>query len=167
VSRKDDILDAAQRIVATEGLDALSMRRLADEVGVKAPSLYKHVRGKDEVIAALQERALRDFTAALASAPPGVRELGAAYRSWALAHPAAYAVVTRVPLQRDLLTPGVEEAAAAPVLAVVGGHQERARALWAIAHGLVDLELADRFPKDADLDATWDVAVSAFAGEKA
>jgi hypothetical protein len=36
-----------------------------------------------------------------------------------------------------------------------------ARAAWAAVHGLVVLELADRFPPDADLDAAWAAAVRA------
>ena len=36
-----------------------------------------------------------------------------------------------------------------------------ARAAWAAVHGLVALELADRFPPDADLDAAWAAAVRA------
>ena len=52
--------------------------------------------------------------------------------------------------------------AAAPVLAAVGGDRDRARALWAAAHGLVSLELADRFPADADVGAAWDAMVDAF-----
>ena len=38
----------------------------------------------------------------------------------------------------------------------------RARALWGLAHGLVDLELAGRFPPGADIDAAWAAAVASF-----
>ena len=50
------IHDAALRLVDTEGLDALSMRRLAAELGVAAPSLYHHVAGKSELLDALIDR---------------------------------------------------------------------------------------------------------------
>ncbi|MEV0651222.1 WHG domain-containing protein [Phytomonospora sp. NPDC050363] len=39
-----------------------------------------------------------------------------------------------------------------------------ARAVWAFAHGMVVLELEDRFPPDADLDAAWRVGCEAFTG---
>jgi len=57
----------------------------------------------------------------------------------------------------------VEAAASAPLLAAVGGDPEQARALWGFAHGLVDLELAGRFPPDADLAATWAAGIAAFS----
>jgi AcrR family transcriptional regulator len=165
MSRRDEIIDAAARLLRAEGPEALSMRRLADALSMRAPSLYKHVEGKEEITAALQERALRDLTVALHGAAPGVRGLAAAYRSWALANPQPYTLVNRYPLDRARLTPGVEDATAAPLLAVVHGDVARARALWGLAHGLVDLELAGRFPPDADLDASWNAAIDLFDPE--
>lgn len=49
------VLDAALALVAREGLDALSMRRLAQELGVEAMSLYNHVASKDELLDGLVE----------------------------------------------------------------------------------------------------------------
>lgn len=46
----DELFSAALRIVDAEGLAALTMRRLADEVGVEAASLYHHVPNKDALI---------------------------------------------------------------------------------------------------------------------
>ncbi|MEV0129028.1 TetR-like C-terminal domain-containing protein [Dactylosporangium sp. NPDC050688] len=66
------------------------------------------------------------------------------------------------PLRRDLLVPGVEEAAAQPLLAPTGGDPDRARAIWAFAHGMVILELNGRFPPDAELDGAWQRGVAAF-----
>jgi hypothetical protein len=81
-----------------------------------------------------------------------------AYRKWALRHPAQYLLTNSQPLMRDLLPAGVESKATGVVLGFAGGDHSRARVLWATAHGLISLELADRFPKDADLDATWRAA---------
>jgi AcrR family transcriptional regulator len=161
-ARLVEILDAAESIVEREGIDALTMRRLADDVGIRAASLYKHIRDKDELLAMLQERALDSMGAVLVDADD-LASLGRAYRSWALAHPAMYELTCRRPLARDRLLPGAEDAAAAPVIAAVGGDEHRARALWAAAHGLVDLELADRFPEGADLDAAWQALIDAFS----
>ncbi len=162
MSRREEILDAAERILSEEGIDRLSMRRLAEVVGVRAPSLYKHVADKAEVVAALQDRGLRALAGALAAAPPGVAALAGAYRDWALAHRDAYVVVTRMPLDRELLDPEMEEAAMAPVMRAANGDHARARALWGAVHGLVDLELSGRFPADADIDAAWRSMVAAF-----
>ena len=66
-----------------------------------------------------------------------------------------YSVINDEPLPRAELPDGVEAAAAAPLVAAVGGDIDRARILWAFAHGMVTLELADRFPPDVDLDTAW------------
>jgi AcrR family transcriptional regulator len=161
MSRRDEILDAAERLLSSEGRDALTMRRVATELGIQAPSLYKHVRSKEDIEAGLQERALVSMASALAHASD-LPAIASAYRTWALTHPHLYAVATNGPLHRDRLSPGVEEAAAAPVVMAAGGDEHRARALWALAHGLVTLELSGRFPPDADLDQTWAAAVAAF-----
>jgi Tetracyclin repressor-like, C-terminal domain len=120
------------------------------------------VRGKDHIESGLQELALVQFAATLAVAGDDLVDLALAYRRWALSHPRLYEIATRRPLRRGDIAPGVEAAAAAPVLAATGGDEHRARALWAMVHGLVDLELAGRFPPNADLDRTWRSAVSAF-----
>ena len=161
MSRRTEILDVAERLLASEGPEALTMRRVAAEMGIRAPSLYKHVRSKEDIEAGLQERALTSMAASLSSAED-LSAIASAYRRWALDHPQLYALATNGPLHRDRLSPGVEAAAAAPVVAAAGGDEHRARTLWALAHGLVSLELAGRFPPDADLDQTWSAAVSAF-----
>jgi AcrR family transcriptional regulator len=162
VSRRDEILDVAAAVLEQEGPDALTMRELAARMGIRAPSLYKHVRDKDDIVAGLQERALIDLARHLADADPGLSALAEAYRSWARAHPRLYELATRRPLARERIAPGIESAAAAPIVAAAGGDEHLARALWALAHGLVDLELSNRFPPGADLDATWRTALRGF-----
>jgi AcrR family transcriptional regulator len=164
VSRRDEVLDVAATILEEEGVDAVTMREVATRMGIRAPSLYKHVRGKDDIVAGLQQRALVGMAQHLSDVPSGLAELAEAYRSWAMAHPRLYDVATGRPLARDRISPGVEAAAAAPIVAAAGGDEHLARALWAMAHGLVDLELSGRFPPGADLDATWRTALSGFTG---
>jgi AcrR family transcriptional regulator len=55
------ITDAALRIVDAEGLNALSMRRLADELGTGPASLYAHVSGKEELLQLLIDRVAGEF----------------------------------------------------------------------------------------------------------
>lgn len=162
MTRRDEILHEAAQMLEEGSPEALTMRSLAARIGVRAPSLYKHVRDKDDILAGLQERALVDLSREVTAAGPGLDALAGAYRSWAKAHPRLYEVATRRPLARDRLTPGVEAAAAAPLLAAAGGDEHRARCLWGLVHGLVDLELANRFPPNADLDATWRAALRQF-----
>jgi AcrR family transcriptional regulator len=162
VTRRDEVLDVAVTLLEEEGPNALTMRALAARMGIRAPSLYKHVHDKDDILAGLQERALVDLSQQVAAAGPGLPALAAAYRSWARAHSRLYELATGRPLARERLTPGVESAAAAPLIAAVGGDEHVARALWATMHGLVDLELSRRFPPGVDLDATWSAALRHF-----
>lgn len=52
---RDRIVETASALVDTEGLAALSTRRLAAELGVSGPSLYNHFRTKDEILDAVAD----------------------------------------------------------------------------------------------------------------
>ena len=58
---RDRIVDAAMRVMDTEGLEAVSMRRVAREVGVEAMSLYNHVEDKDDLLQAVCDRVMTGF----------------------------------------------------------------------------------------------------------
>jgi AcrR family transcriptional regulator len=156
---RDTIGDAALQIVARDGVEALSMRTLAAALGIKAPSLYEHVKNRDEVIALVQSAGLKSFGAGFAAAGPTPRDKVLFYRSWALANSNLYPVVFQRKLLRELITPGLEAEVLALVVAAAGGSHIRARALWAQLHGLVDLELQSRLPADADMTATWEQVI--------
>jgi AcrR family transcriptional regulator len=164
-SRADAIVAAARQILEREGREALTMRRLADAVGIRAPSLYKHFPNKAAVEVALLELGFEElaaaFEAALAERGANLTALAAAYRGFAGDHPDLYRLMTSGPLPRDQLRPDVEDAAAEPLLRVVGD-ADLARAVWAWAHGMTVLELDGRFPADADLDAAWARGIAAF-----
>ena len=160
MSRRDEIVEAARDLLEEEGPGGLTMRRLAERLGIQAPSLYKHLPDKLELEARLAGLALEEVAQALAGTGD-LEELARAYRRYALAHPHLYRLTTERPLPRDRLPEGLEARAAAPILAAAGS-SDRARAAWAFAHGMVQLELAGRFPPDADLDAAWDAGIAAF-----
>jgi AcrR family transcriptional regulator len=154
------ICDAAMRIVETEGVESLSMRALAKSLGIKAPSLYDHVKNRDEVIALVQSAGLEEFGYGFDQAGPSPREKIWFYRSWALGNSNLYPVVFQQRLHRDLLPKGLEEKILAIVILAAGGSHIQARAIWAQLHGLVDLELQGRLPPDADMNATWEQVIT-------
>ena len=161
--QREAIADVAWDLLSVEGESALTMRRIASALGVSAPSLYKHVSDRGGIIALVQERTLVEGAAAMRRAINRAESnpaLGAAlaYRRWALRHPAQYLLTTARPLLRDRLPPDVEARAADVVLRLADGDVARARVMWATAHGLISLELAGRFPRDADLEAAWRAA---------
>ena len=51
--RAQQILDTARKLLEEEGLEAFSMRHLAERLGIRAPSLYKHFANKEALEAAL------------------------------------------------------------------------------------------------------------------
>jgi len=144
------------------------MRRIAEVMGIKAPSIYKHVAGKHQVELALLEEGLREMGEALHAA---VRQVGdgasrveallAAYRREAMAHPNLYRLATIGPLPRQELTPGLEEWAGEPFY-LVTGDPFVAQALFSFTHGLVSMELDGRCPPGSDLDRTWAAGAGAF-----
>ncbi len=95
---------AARRILEEEGADALTMRRLADEMGIQAPSLYKHFSGKSDLELLLIEDVLYDVGEAthraLHDLGPGspLLKLLLTYRAHALSHPNLYRLATSGPL---------------------------------------------------------------------
>jgi len=162
-TRAAEAVRVARALLEAEGEAALSLRRLAAAMGIRAPSLYKHVPDKAALEVALIAAGLAEAGGAMAAARGSLAGLARAYREWALAHPHLYLLMTERPLPRDRLPAGLEDAAASPLVELTGD-EHQARALWAAAHGLVALELHDRFPPDADLDAAWAALVAAFAG---
>jgi AcrR family transcriptional regulator len=164
--RAREIVAAARELLESEGPDGLSMRNLAARLGIRAPSLYKHLPDKQALENALISDGFnelaQDFEAALES-PDQLRALAAAYRAFGRAHPHLYRLMTERPLQRDRIDAGVEERAAACVMVAMHGDPDGARAAWSFAHGMTILELDGRFPAGADLDAAWEFGLRAFA----
>jgi AcrR family transcriptional regulator len=74
-----EILTAAQHIIRSEGLDALSLRALAKSVGVSAPALYEYFDSKDAILRALfvqgSEVMLDRINERIAASPPGLKTL--------------------------------------------------------------------------------------------
>jgi AcrR family transcriptional regulator len=179
------VVAAGRQLLEEEGLEALTMRRLAERVGIRAPSLYKHLPDKAALEAAIIATGFEEAAATFEQAVEGAGEgpgdgrgegpgewqlagrgnalvaLAAAYRRFALEHPHLYRLMNNGPLPREHLPPGLENRTAAPLLRAAGS-QARARAVWAFAHGMVLLELDQRFPPEADLDAAWHAGIAAF-----
>ena len=165
--RVQQIVDAAFAILDTEGAGALTMRRLAEELGMRAPSLYKHFPDKAHLEAALIEDIFFDIGEVLhdALARPAragvVPSVLAAYRTHSRHRPNRYRLATNGALRRDLLPECLEEWAGQPFF-FAAGDPFRSQALWSAAHGMVILEIEGRYPEGSDLDRTWKATAAAF-----
>ncbi|CAA9548899.1 MAG: hypothetical protein AVDCRST_MAG87-702 [uncultured Thermomicrobiales bacterium] len=100
---RTSILDAAGRLVATEGVEGLTIRGVAQAVGYSAGALYEYFDSKEAILASLYfdgndglgahcERAVVELTPD-ADAVEAFHVLGHAYRSYALSHPELYRLV--------------------------------------------------------------------------
>ena len=61
MSTKEKILDAALTLFAENGYDGTSVEQIANIVGIKAPSIYKHYKGKEDILNALIDSAERRY----------------------------------------------------------------------------------------------------------
>lgn len=171
---RDAVIGRAEELVDAHGLASLTLAEVASTLGIRQPSLYKHVAGLAEVLRELATRARLDLGAALARAAVGrsgddaVRALAMAYRDWARAHPGRYEATVRAPHPDD--AEGIRSSAAVVdvVLAVLAGYGLRGeaaidatRALRAALHGFVSIELAHGFGLAQDVDRSFALMVDA------
>jgi AcrR family transcriptional regulator len=179
---REELIDAATRLLRAGGRDAeLTLRGVAREAGVAAPSVYAHFADLDELAVELIRRHLADLGAALArtaartgarTAPERLRAIAKAYVRWGLDNPGPYIVVFEGRALRQLstaderaLTAGVDllgalaellaaldPAPADPQLAAVG--------VWTALHGLVSLRTAKPAYPWPGLDRHIDAALT-------
>ena len=69
MSTKEKILDAALTLFAENGYDGTSVEQIANIVGIKAPSLYKHYKGKEDILNALIDSAEERISAIMKRQP--------------------------------------------------------------------------------------------------
>jgi AcrR family transcriptional regulator len=162
------VVVAAEQLADEVGLANLTLTALAEHLGVRQPSLYKHVAGLAHLHRSLAVRAKTELAGVLAVAAAGVagaeavHALAAAYREWGRAHPGRYAAAQHAP------APGDEEDAAASaavvtvvtrVLASLGVPAEDAvhatRALRSALHGFLVLEAGGGFGLPDDVDESF------------
>lgn len=95
----DLIFAAALRLVDDEGLEALTMRRLAETIGVATMSLYSHVDTKEDVVRGVLNLVTAEFTLASPDTPPwdALRMINREFRQAALRHPNLVPLITQAP----------------------------------------------------------------------
>jgi AcrR family transcriptional regulator len=132
---RDDIIDAAVKIVRAGGYEEMTIRGLAAELGVAPMSLYRHIRDKDDLLDEVVDRLLAQ--AWRPSAPGGdwqewVVEAAAKLRTFLVSQPAALHVYLRHPV----VSPAAVERMGAmmDVLRGTGADEETARRAYGALH---------------------------------
>jgi AcrR family transcriptional regulator len=164
----DAVVDAAGRVADTDGLEALSLARVAAELGVRSPSLYAHVGGLGDLRRRLAIRGAKELAAAIQAAVAGragrdaLRAAAGVYRRYALDHPGYYSALQRPPDPGDAEWEAAAGSVVGVVVAVLRGYEleddgaiHAARILRASLHGFVSLEAAGGFAIPLDLDESF------------
>ena len=170
--QRDRILGCACDLYLAEGLDGFSMRKLARQVGVTAPALYRHYASREHVLADVVREAHHEFSAYLYRALEGrtvlerFQKAGEGYLDFALQHPRWYHLLFISPehmgmteLPEDIEAMGsalhqfwvdrVRECMDEGILKA-GDPVQMSLTMWAHAHGLVSLFHHGHFAMDQE-----------------
>jgi len=163
----DAIVAAARRILEADGLEAVTMRAVADAVGVRGPSLYKRVPDRAALIRAVADGVIDDLARTMSRAVEtgeprrDVTAAVNAFRDFVRANPGGYRLLF-ADLPTDAL-PDADRVAALgePIVMAMSGLVGEewalvaARTVVAWAHGFVTVELAGAFRLGGELDAAY------------
>jgi len=177
------IVDEAKEIVSSSGLDQLSLRKLADRLGVTAPALYAHVKDKDDILRAIADLGFHDLTIAYGDVETTdlcerLKALSRAYVDLAVAQPEVFQLMFLYrPREIDLpeldnvlqsATDAFEVPLATVTEAIDAGelHRDRdplitALVLWTTAHGVATVRLLGMGFDSSTADELTDVVIDA------
>ncbi|WP_029430570.1 TetR/AcrR family transcriptional regulator [Blastococcus sp. URHD0036] len=167
----DVVVRRASALIDEHGLDALTLARVAGELGVATPSLYKHVGGLDDLIGRVAVAVTAEFAARLGAASRGrsgrdaLEAIADAYRRFAREHPGTYPLTQRA-RDTDAWTAAAADGVSAVVAALSGygvgeGDVHQIRFARSALHGFVDLELRGGFGLPESVDESFAVLVDA------
>ncbi len=172
---RHEIVGVARTLLEADGLEALTMHRVAEAVGVRAPSLYKHVRSRGDLVRLVTEDVGTDLADTIESAAStgdpasDVRAIAHAVRAFAHTHPRGYGLVFANLPEDWRATPRTlhraNEALLRTTTQLAGPDRalDAARTLVAWAHGFVSMELADAFRLGGSVDDAYAFGVDRLA----
>jgi AcrR family transcriptional regulator len=178
-----DVCRVAETLFARHGVEGVTMRQIAAELGCSFTTAYRYFKNKDEILAAVRAAAFNRFCEVIEKAArsrtdprQNSRNVGQAYLGFALENPDSYRMMFDV--SQAAVTNSVEltEALARARLAMVGyvaplvdqgilhgDPYALGQMLWAAAHGLVMLRLSGIVADDTELRQLHDTTMSALA----
>lgn len=170
------VVQEAEDVADEVGLTSLTLAAIAPRLGVRMPSLYKHVAGMDALQRLVSIRAkteLADVLARAAAGQSGAQALTAMFhagRTWAKAHPGRYAATVRAPDADDDDDIDASNTVLNIALAGLAGYHltgddaiDAVRALRSTLHGFITLEQAGGFGLPTDVDRSFERIIAALA----
>ncbi|MFI7677979.1 TetR/AcrR family transcriptional regulator [Actinophytocola sp. NPDC049390] len=151
------IITAARELAEAEGWDAVTTRRLAEEVEYSQPVLYSHFKGKDAIMTAVAVEGFADLAEELrAVVPSGLAAVAVAYVSFAERRPALYDAMFNQSVDLPFASPAAPAALHAGFDAIADAVRPHAdgedvglltETFWAALHGLTTLTRDARIPR--------------------
>jgi AcrR family transcriptional regulator len=146
--RRNQVIRAARDIAESEGWAAVTVRRLAGELGVTQPVLYTAFAGRQALIDAVALDGFDDIAAALEAVDASPMARMRAYLDFADAHPGVYEAMFSLPsglaFAADDTPEPLHRAFAGIYDAFPDGDGTRAEVAWSALHGLATLQAGGR-----------------------
>lgn len=169
------VVEAATKLIDEEGIDQLSLGRLAERLGIRTPSLYNHVAGlpglRHELALSCARELLDNLTRATIgrSRAEAILALADAYRAYAREYPNRYRFTLQAPSADDPQLAAIAEEILGVIYAVLRpynlGEQNMIhaiRSLRSIVQGFVSLEVAGGFAMPVNLDESFHWLIQLF-----
>ena len=170
----DRVVAAAADLADEVGPGQLTLAALATRLGVRQPSLYKHVASLDALHQLIAQLGKAEFADVLGRAAIGLARddalvaMARAWRAWAREHPGRYQISQRAPAAGDASHQAVADRFVGAVAAVLAGYGldgddavDAIRAFRSGLHGFVSLEASGGFGLPVSVDRSFDRLVRA------
>ena len=164
----DRVVGAAAELADEVGPDQLTLAALAARLGVRQPSLYKHVASLDSLQQLIAKRGKAEIADVLGRAAIGLARddalvaIAHAWRAWALDHPGRYQIAQRAPAPGDADHQAVADRTVQVIAAVMAGYGlvgddaiDAIRAFRSALHGFVSLEANGGFGMPFSVDRSF------------
>ncbi len=168
----DQIIAATKRLVRKHGADRVTLKDVAQAVGIRAPSLYKRFTDRNALLSQVKDDVIAELLAVLTDATSGTKSprrrllaMARAYRAFAKAYPELYRLVFAPELKDEELL--AERRLAEPVLVcmvdLVGEDNALAgaRSITSLLHGFCTLEIEGNFRFGGSVNDAFEFSVSA------
>jgi len=173
---RETIIKTARKLLERGGLDSLSLASVAAKLGIKAPSLYRHIESKGALLHAVIENTYQDLFQAYAEAISNSSDdpeeqlisLARAQHKFAHANPNAYMLAYEVKdpeVRADPNTLLEQAVIIQKIMTKISGEEKSLvalRGLLAIGHGFIMLELNGQFQRGGDLSIAFEESIRAY-----
>ena len=178
------LLDAAANRIENQGIEGLSLRKLADDVGVSRSALYHHFRDKNALLNAVAANGFANWIAMTSEsggdesvpAPVRMKQFVYGYVHWAVEHPQLYDLMFGRPIWKNDLADDELKDVAYPafqyMLSLITHWQQQGllladkpalrqtQVIWATLHGLAKLVTDGVYADSSHIDEMCDCAVN-------